>query len=91
MYKLLNVREGFTRKDDVIPSWWRATETPYPDATGTPALLKDYWGKAVTRDRLERMLDDYYDERGWDLESGIPTKERLIELGLEEFAEVVPK
>jgi aldehyde:ferredoxin oxidoreductase len=66
-------REGFTRKDDVIPSWWRATEVPYPDATGTPALLKDYWGKVVTRDRLEKMLDHYYDERGWDVESGIPT------------------
>ena len=91
VYKLLNVREGFTRNDDVIPSWWRATEVPYPDGTGTPALLKDYWGKTVTRDRLEKMLDDYYDERGWDVERGIPTRKRLIELGLKEFAEVVPE
>jgi aldehyde:ferredoxin oxidoreductase len=28
-------------------------------------------------------LDDYYDERGWDKESGIPTPEKLKELGLE--------
>jgi aldehyde:ferredoxin oxidoreductase len=91
LYKLLNVREGFRRKDDVIPSWWRATEIPYRDSTGTPGLLKDYWGKIVTRDRLEKMLDDYYDERGWDIMGGVPTRKKLIDLELKEFAEVVPE
>jgi aldehyde:ferredoxin oxidoreductase len=89
LYKLLNVREGFNRRDDMISSWWRATETPYPDATGS--LLKDYWGKVVTRDRLEKMLDDYYDERGWDIQNGIPTREKLVDLELEGFAEVLAK
>jgi aldehyde:ferredoxin oxidoreductase len=37
------------------------------------------------------MLDDYYDERGWDIQNGIPTREKLVELGLEDFAEVLPK
>jgi aldehyde:ferredoxin oxidoreductase len=34
---------------------------------------------------LDRLLDDYYDERGWDT-NGIPTRERLEELGLAHFA-----
>ncbi|NSW92246.1 MAG: hypothetical protein HPY74_16510 [Firmicutes bacterium] len=29
------------------------------------------------------MLDEYYAERGWD-KNGIPTKEKLAELGLED-------
>jgi len=30
---------------------------------------------------LDAMLDAYYERRGWDRE-GIPTKEKLSELGL---------
>jgi aldehyde:ferredoxin oxidoreductase len=29
------------------------------------------------------MLDEYYDLAGWDKNSGIPTKEKLMELGIE--------
>jgi len=38
-----------------------------------------------TAEDLERLLDDYYDERGWDVEKGIPTRKKLVELGLEEW------
>jgi aldehyde:ferredoxin oxidoreductase len=34
---------------------------------------------------LERVLDDYYVERGWDA-NGIPTRERLEALGIAEWA-----
>jgi len=27
-------------------------------------------------------MDDYYDEQGWDSQTGIPSPERLNELGL---------
>ncbi|MHA1261751.1 MAG: aldehyde ferredoxin oxidoreductase C-terminal domain-containing protein [Candidatus Freyarchaeota archaeon] len=30
------------------------------------------------------MLDEYYEERGWSKETGIPTRQKLIELGLQE-------
>jgi aldehyde:ferredoxin oxidoreductase len=33
---------------------------------------------------LEPMLDEYYRLRGWDLETGWPTPEKLRELNLEE-------
>jgi aldehyde:ferredoxin oxidoreductase len=36
---------------------------------------------------VEKMFDDYYDERGWDIEKGIPTREKLEELGLKDVAD----
>ena len=33
---------------------------------------------------FEGMLDEYYKTRGWDAKTGIPTKEKLLELELEE-------
>jgi aldehyde:ferredoxin oxidoreductase len=32
------------------------------------------------------MLDDYYQERGWQVETGIPTREKLVEVGLADIA-----
>jgi len=37
------------------------------------------------------MLDQYYDFRGWDRETGIPTRERLLELGLKDIADDMEK
>jgi aldehyde:ferredoxin oxidoreductase len=34
------------------------------------------------------MLDDYYRLRGWD-ENGIPTREKLKSLGLDDVADVL--
>ena len=31
------------------------------------------------------MLDEYYMERGWDLETGIPASKKLLELKLEKI------
>jgi aldehyde:ferredoxin oxidoreductase len=82
LYKLLNVREGFDRKDDIIPSWWKAAEA---------GSIKDYLGKALSKDGLEKMLDDYYEERGWDIETGIPTEKRIEEVELNGFRGMVVK
>ena len=32
----------------------------------------------------QKLLDDYYDERGWDIETGIPTEETLMESDLQD-------
>ncbi len=36
---------------------------------------------------MDVMLKEYYQYRGWDLETGKPTKEKLVELGLTQVAE----
>ena len=39
-------------------------------------------GKTIDRGEFERMKDEYYLLRGWDVESGMQTKEKLQELGM---------
>jgi aldehyde:ferredoxin oxidoreductase len=47
-----------------------------------PKLLKEYLGEEKIE--LDVMLNEYYEFRGWD-KDGIPTKEKIIELGLEDI------
>jgi len=77
--KLLNVRAGFSRKDDVAPAAWFQPG----QAEGAVSAITDYYGtKNLTRQDIEDLLDDYYDERGWDIKTGIPTPQKLEDLGL---------
>jgi len=69
--RLFNVREGVTRKDDDLPV--RLMEEPLPDGVAR--------GQVITEKMLDDMLNEYYALRGWD-KNGIPTKEKLKELGL---------
>ena len=39
-------------------------------------------GQMISKDDLNQMLDEYYTERGWDLRTGAPTRQKLTELGL---------
>ena len=83
MARVINVREGFTRKDDAIPEEWFE---PFRTADGKEHILQDYYKqKVLTREDLTGFLDDYYEERDWDRESGIPKAEKLLELGLNEL------
>jgi aldehyde:ferredoxin oxidoreductase len=43
-------------------------------------------GMVIDRDTLERLKDAYYDLRGWDMKTGIPTLETLKALGLADLA-----
>jgi len=74
--RAFNVREGITRKDDTLPR--RCLEEPMPDG---PAK-----GKTLSETKLRVMLDEYYRARGWN-EEGIPRKDKLQELGLNDVAE----
>ena len=66
LIRMFNVREGFTRKDDTLP--YRTLHEPLPDG---PAK-----GQFIGEENLNRMLDEYYELRGWD-RLGIPKKETL--------------
>jgi aldehyde:ferredoxin oxidoreductase len=82
--KLLNVREGFSRVDDQPPAVW-FTPMNSPDER---IVIQDYYQTTeLTPDDLSRMLDDYYDERGWDRATGSPSGARLEQLGLGAYAE----
>jgi len=81
--KMINVREGFSRVDDAIPDvWFRPMESP----EGRIEMQDYYETKTLTKKDTDKILDDYYEERGWDPRTGRPTVARLEALGIEESA-----
>jgi aldehyde:ferredoxin oxidoreductase len=64
LIRMFNNREGFTRKDDTLPD--RTLNEPLPDG---PAK-----GKCIGEANLKRMIDEYYEARGWD-SAGVPKGE----------------
>jgi aldehyde:ferredoxin oxidoreductase len=60
--KLYNVREGWTRAEDVLPR--RFLAEGLPDAAAAGAVLP--------RERLDAMIQAYYAARGWDSEGRVP-------------------
>lgn len=72
------VREGITRKDDTITG--KIADEPI--RKGVPSQI----GVSLDMEKFSKMLDEYYQIRGWDIETGIPTKEKLHELGLDDIA-----
>jgi aldehyde:ferredoxin oxidoreductase len=78
--KAFNARLGLTRKDDTLHGRWMYE--PCPSGLGEGMKCADY---------LDRCLDEYYEERGFDVETGLPKREKLMELGLESVAEELGK
>jgi aldehyde:ferredoxin oxidoreductase len=66
--KLWNLKIGLTKKDDYLP----------PRFLNEPLLDGAAKGQVVY---LDALLSDYYKVRGWN-EKGVPTEEKLKELGL---------
>lgn len=66
--RLYNIREGFSRKDDILPE----------------RFIKEPLKKGPSKNKtvpLDQLLDDYYKVRGWD-ENGIPSEITLEKLSL---------
>lgn len=68
-----SAREGLRREQDTLPG--RLMLDPLPDG---PAQ-----GMVIDHSSLEKMKDAYYEFRGWDLATGIPTPTKLKELDLD--------
>jgi len=77
--RLFNVREGLGRKDDTLP--YKVMHQPISDEGPSK-------GAYVTQEELDLLLDDYYEARGWNKE-GIPTVEKLRELGMDDLINIV--
>jgi aldehyde:ferredoxin oxidoreductase len=73
--RCFNAMHGLARKDDTLPPG--ISTVPKPDGVGA--------GNTVD---LPRMLDEYYAFRGWDT-NGVPTREKLEELGMKDIADAL--
>ncbi len=72
--RAFNVREGLRRSWDTLP----------------PRLLKESPTMGSTKGQvvdLEPLITGFYEVCGWDEKTGIPTRKKLIELGLPKIAE----
>lgn len=77
--KAFNVMEGFTRADDTLPE--RLMTEPLKAGASK--------GHVISREELDTMLDEYYSLRGWDVETGTPTRAKLTDLRLAYVADAL--
>jgi aldehyde:ferredoxin oxidoreductase len=76
--RCFNIREGFTRKDDTLPK--RMYTEPLKGGARDGEVIR----------KPDTIIDEYYGARGWDRD-GIPTRETLARLGLEEIDKDIAK
>jgi aldehyde:ferredoxin oxidoreductase len=72
MMRAFNAREGIDRQADVLP------EKLFKPLKGG---VSDGW--KLDRDEVEAALDKYFELCGWDIKTGIPTRDKLDELDLD--------
>ena len=71
--RAFNAREGLNSKHDIPPR--RLLQEPI--STGPSS------GEVLDEKNFLAMLREYYNQRGWEIETGIPTPEKLRELNLD--------
>jgi aldehyde:ferredoxin oxidoreductase len=70
------VRDGRTRTTDTIPEFFFNV-----------GIADGPWkGRKLDKVKFEKMQNDYYLHRGWDIQTGLPTRKKLEELNLKEIA-----
>ena len=70
--RAFNVREGFSRKQDTYPKRMLTEPLHTREAPGEGQMVS----------HQDEFLDKYYELRGWTKE-GVPTPEKLKDLGLD--------
>ena len=72
LLRMINIREGIDLRSEQPPEKWFGESG-----------FQDYMtAELVTPDEMDLMIKDYYQEWGWDPDTGKPGRERLAELGL---------
>jgi aldehyde:ferredoxin oxidoreductase len=77
LLRAFNAREGIGRAEDVLPA-----KLFQPLKGGASD------GIALTTSEIESALDLYYQMAGWDIETGMPTREKLAALGFDWLVEM---
>ncbi len=76
--KVWNLTRSFWVRE--VPGFGRRHDLP-PERVYDPLPSGPAQGMHLTEENVHRMLDEYYGLRGWN-KNGIPTEEKLKELGL---------
>ncbi len=94
LQRAILTREGRRgRESDILPEAFHIVPlqtdvyNPQVMAPGKDGEVISKEGEVVDREKFENMKSEYYQLRGWDVATGLQTKTKLIELGLEDIAE----
>jgi aldehyde:ferredoxin oxidoreductase len=79
LLRIFNAREGIDRKQDILPKKF------YKPLSGTGPTA----GTMIDPKEFEDALDLYYQLMGWS-KDGIPTRAKLVDLGIDWTAEFLP-
>jgi aldehyde:ferredoxin oxidoreductase len=99
LYRAILLREGRKgREDDCLPEFFFVEREEFiadvfgmhnPElflpASGDEVISRK--GKAVDKEKFEKMKDEYYELRGWDIKTGLLKKDTLKKLDLNEVIE----
>lgn len=77
LMRAYNIREGMKREHDHWPQRF------YQE----PLKREDGKTRKLPKERVDQLLDRYYKLRGWDVETGVPTRWKLNELQLGDVAD----
>jgi aldehyde:ferredoxin oxidoreductase len=74
--RALNTRFGIRRRHDTLPRRFMTQQLPSGPAKG----------ETYSEEQLNKMLDEYYELRGWDKRTGLLQKKKLVELNMDDVA-----
>jgi aldehyde:ferredoxin oxidoreductase len=93
LQRLIMVREGHKVPRDDYPPEFNFTEPLGSGIHGGKMIMPgpgarpvDMTGNTLDRDKFRAMLKEYYQRRGWDKRTGLPTKKTLDALGMDDIS-----
>jgi aldehyde:ferredoxin oxidoreductase len=94
--RIIMVREGHRVPEDDYPPEFNFTEPLTLSVHGGQMIMPgpgampvDMTGNKLDREKFRGMLKEFYSLRGWDENTGLPTKETLASLGIEDLVSAV--
>lgn len=92
MQRLIRVREGHRVPEDDYPPEFNFTEPLKIGIHGNRMIVPgpgakpvDLTGNVLDREKYSAMLKEYYQLRGWDEKTGLPTEKTLLALGMHDL------
>jgi len=74
--RVFNAREGFDRKDDMLP-----------DRLFEPLETGPLTGVKLDKKEFSKALDFYYEMMGWDVKTGVPREAKLYHLNIADLSQ----
>ena len=86
--RAIMVREGRTKQKDTLhPTNFQKVDTKQETDRHSVAIISANHTQPIQRESFEKARAEYYDIRGWDPKTGLPTRDTLQKLDLKDIAD----